>query len=42
MIVDEFLYAELADLPAVKLLSEMCDLMNLNENVKETDNLIVS
>lgn len=42
MIVDEFLYAELADLPVVELLSEMYDFMSVDENKQAADQLIVS
>lgn len=41
MIVDEFLYAELADLPVVELLSEMCDFMSIDGNKEAADQLIV-
>lgn len=42
MVVDKYLNSDLAAVPAMKLLTEMCDFMNLNENEAATDELIVS
>lgn len=42
MVVDEYLNAELADVPAMQLLTDMYDFMSLNANEEATDELIVS